>query len=137
MALHVLEKDTLLIVDPTDITKKYARKMECLAKVRDGSEKEVGLGYWVDTVVGARNGSSEIIPLVHRLYSQEAVDFVSENHELLEVMNRVRSAAEGRGIFVLDRGGDRRSLYKELLKEGSRVSFHHSPARRSSFGLWG
>lgn len=118
-----IKKDTLLIVDPTDITKKYARKMECLAKVRDASQKEQGLGYWVDTVVGASNGSSEIIPLVHRLYSQEAEDFVSENHELLDAMGRVYQATEGRGIFVIDRGGDRRRLYEEMLKQKSPYRF--------------
>jgi hypothetical protein len=118
-----IEEDTLLIVDPTDIAKKYAKKMECLAAVRDGSEKRQGEGYWIDTVVGARSDSSEIIPLAHRLYSQNAGDFVSENHELLDVISKVYSATEGRGIFVVDRGADRRTLYKELLKEDSPVRF--------------
>ena len=118
-----IEENTLLIVDPTDITKKYAKKMECLAKVRDGSQKELSLGYWVDTVVGAENDSSEIVPLVHRLYSQDAADFVSENHELLDAMKRVYTATEGRGIFVIDRGGDRRRLYKGLLKEKAQFRF--------------
>lgn len=107
--------DTLLIVDPTDITKKYAKKMECLARVRDGSDKQLGMGYWIDTIVGAENGSSEIVPLVNRLYSQEADDFVSENHELLDAMGRVYAATQRRGIFVIDRGGDRRRLYQGLL----------------------
>ena len=49
----LVKQDSLLILDPTDITKKYAKKMELLAKVRDGSENEIGLGYWVDTVVAA------------------------------------------------------------------------------------
>jgi Transposase DDE domain len=118
-----IHQNTLLIVDPTDIAKKYAKKMEYLARVRDGSEKKQSEGYWVDTVVGARSDSSEIIPLVHRLYSQNAGDFVSENHELLDVISKVYSATEGRGIFVVDRGGDRRTLYKELLKEDSLVRF--------------
>ena len=72
-----IERDTLLIVDPTDIGKKYAKKMEYLAKVRDGSQKEQAQGYWVDTVVGVGCDSPEIIPLVHRLYSQNAGDFAS------------------------------------------------------------
>jgi len=97
--------------------------MECLATVRDASEKEKGQGYWVDTAVGARPDSSEIIPLVHRLYSQNAGDFVSENHELLDVIKNGSHATEGRGIFVLDRGGDRRRLYNELLNKDRRVRF--------------
>jgi len=36
-----IRDDTLLIVDPSDITKKYARKMEYLAEVRDASEKKL------------------------------------------------------------------------------------------------
>ncbi|MGO9120400.1 MAG: hypothetical protein ACLQPD_22645 [Desulfomonilaceae bacterium] len=118
-----IERDTLLIVDPTDIAKKYAKKMGCLARVRDGSEKKQSEGYWVDTVVGARPDSSEIIPLVHRLYSQNAGDFVSENHELLDVIRKVYRATEGRGVFVVDRGGDRRTLYKDLLNQESPVRF--------------
>ncbi len=74
-------------------------------------------------MVGARPDSSEIIPLVHRLYSQNAEDFVSENHELLDVITKVSHATEGRRIFVVDRGGDRRTLYKQLLREDNPIRF--------------
>jgi hypothetical protein len=83
-----VKDDSLLIVYPTDITKKYAKKMEYLAQVRDGSDKVLGMGYWVNTVVGVEVGSSEITPLVHKLYSQKAKDFVSENREIIFVFNR-------------------------------------------------
>ena len=38
-----IKEDTLLIVDPSDLTKKYAKKMEYLAEVRDGSEEKIGM----------------------------------------------------------------------------------------------
>jgi len=113
-------EDTLLVVDPTDITKKYAKKMEYLARVRDGSDKVLGMGYWVNTVVGAEVGGSEITPLVHKLYSQRAKDFVSENQEMIDALRKVYEATEGRGIFVFDRGGDRKELYDELLAKPGR-----------------
>lgn len=116
-------EDTLLVVDSTDITKKYASKMEYLAQVRDGSDKVLGMGYWVMNVIGAEVGSSEITPLVHKLYSQEAEDFVSENQEIIEALRGVSRAAAGRGIFVLDRGGDRGKLYTELLGDSDRYRF--------------
>jgi len=119
----LVKQDTLLILDPTDITKKYAKKMELLAKVRDGSEQEIGLGYWVDTVVAADVDSSEIIPLVHSLYSQDAADFMSENRELLNVIEKVHSATSSRGVFVIDRGGDRGVLYDGLLKKEAPLRF--------------
>lgn len=119
----LVKQDTLLIVDPTDITKKYARKMECLAKVRDGSAKGIGLGYWIDTVVAADVNSAKIVPLVHSLYSQDASDFVSENRELINVIEKVYTATDSRGVFVLDRGGDRDALYRHLLKKETPFRF--------------
>ena len=43
-----VHRDTLIILDPSDVQKPYAKKMEHLAKVWDGSKGEVGdnLGYW-------------------------------------------------------------------------------------------
>jgi len=114
-----IRKNTLLIVDPSDLTKKYAKKMEHLSMVRDGSQKEIGWGYWLNVVVGAEIGGAEIVPLVHELYSSEAPDFVSENHQILEASRRLRRAASGLGIFVLDRGGDRGNIYREYLETGS------------------
>lgn len=35
-------RDTLVVIDPSDIQKDYARKMPCLAKVWDGSKGDVG-----------------------------------------------------------------------------------------------
>ena len=41
-----MHPDTLIVVDPTDIRKTYARKMPYLATVRDGSTGEMVPGYW-------------------------------------------------------------------------------------------
>ena len=40
---------TLIILDPSDVQKPYAKKMQYLSKVWDGSKGEVGenLGFWV------------------------------------------------------------------------------------------
>lgn len=42
---HVAE-DTLLLIDPSDLSKKYAKKMEYLTTVRDGSAHDLAQGYW-------------------------------------------------------------------------------------------
>ncbi len=39
-----IQRGTLLIVDISDLIKKYATKMEYLAEVRDDSEKKIGNG---------------------------------------------------------------------------------------------
>ena len=105
-----INEDTLLIVDPSDIQKKYAKKMQYLAEVRDGSEDSIGKGYWLCEVVGCEVGSNQIIPLAQQLWSQNAPDFKSDNDEVLRLVERVRQSTDGRGIIVYDRGSDRRRL---------------------------
>jgi hypothetical protein len=39
-------KNTLLVIDPSDLMKKYAEKMEYLAQIRDASEKNIGCARW-------------------------------------------------------------------------------------------
>jgi hypothetical protein len=57
-----IEDDTLLVLDLSDVTKKYAEKMEYLARVRDGSEKELSWGYWTLNIVGANTKGTKIVP---------------------------------------------------------------------------
>ena len=53
MGAERVDRDTLLIVDPSDLRKKYARSMENLALVRDGSEKAIIAGYHLTEIVAA------------------------------------------------------------------------------------
>jgi hypothetical protein len=117
-AKRITEK-TLLIVDPTDLQKKYAQKMQYLAKVRDASEKTIGKGYWMCDVVGCEVGSNEITPLTQELWSQNAPDFISENEQILSLVKRVRQATNYQGILVYDRGGDRREFLVPWTKDSS------------------
>lgn len=109
---------TLLILDLSDIAKPYAEKMEHLARVRDGSEGTIADGYWLAHVVGVENEDNAIVPLYASLWSQKAPDFVSENEEILTAVRTVAAACHGRGVWVIDRGGDRGELYAPLIGEG-------------------
>ena len=116
-------RETLLVVDLTDVSKPYAREMEYLARVRDGSRGELCDGYWCCQVVGVERGSAEVMPLDQELYSQETPDFVSENDEILKAIDRVSKATQGRGVWVMDRGGDRQEILKVLMNQGHRFVF--------------
>lgn len=123
MAAPRVGKDTLLIIDPSDIAKKYAKKMEHLATVRDGSEHDLAQGYWTLHIVGCELDSDSIVPLYQRLWSAEAPDFISENEEILRGIDAVAAHVEGRGLFVCDRGGDRINLFVPILDRGLRFLF--------------
>ena len=117
LANERVKDKTLLILDLSDLKKKYAEKMEYLATVRDGSENgELVEGYWTNQVIASEVDSNEITPLYYSLYSQRSPDFESENVEIIKAINQVGNAVQNRGIWVIDRGGDRVDLYESLLK---------------------
>ncbi len=120
MGSRRVEQDTVLCLDISDLRKEYAQKMEYLAQVRDGSTGELHVGYWLCDITGAEVKSSEIVPLYQKLYSAEAENFQSENAEILAAVDLVGGHTRGRGIWALDRGGDRRQLLEPLLERGAR-----------------
>jgi hypothetical protein len=120
MASQRITADTVLCLDLSDIRKEYAKKMEYLTTVHDGSTGEMHAGYWLCDITGAEMNGSEIVPLYQKMYSAEAKEFVSENAEVLAGIDLVRSHTQGRGIWAVDRGGDRKRLLEPLLDRGER-----------------
>jgi len=120
MGANRIKKDTLLMIDPSDIQKPYAEKMPYLGTVRDGSTGELGPGYWTCHVIGCESDSRRMTPLHLSLWSAEAPGFESENHEILRVVDTVLAATKERGIWVMDRGGDRGKLIKPFLEREMR-----------------
>jgi hypothetical protein len=59
-------------------------------------------------------------PLYQKLFSVEAKDFTSENAEILAAVDLIREHIPGRGIWTIDRGGDRKKLLEPLLERGDR-----------------
>jgi hypothetical protein len=114
-ALRVSD-DTVIALDISDLDKPYARKMENLAWVRDGSTGERrSRGYWLIGAFGADVEGEDLIPLYAELYSQKAMGFLSENAQILDVVDRVTEGTGTRGIWAIDRGGDRGVLLKGML----------------------
>jgi hypothetical protein len=115
-----VQPNTVLALDLSDIRKEYAQKMEHLATVRDGSTGELHAGYWLCDVTAAEVNGSEIVPLYQKLFSAEAKDFTSENAEVLSAVDLIRAHTQGRGIWTMDRGGDRKKLLEPLMDRSQR-----------------
>ena len=118
MGAGSVEKKTLLVLDLSDITKKYARKMEYMARVRDGSQKCLGNGYWTLSVIATDVGKPPLVPLYNHLYSHRSPDHQSENTEIRRAIRRVIKHTHRRGVWVLDRGGDRGKIFEEMMNQG-------------------
>lgn len=112
--------DMVIAIDPGDIRKKYASRMEYLCKVHDGSEHEIGNGYWLCKAVAADIEHKTVIPLYLEAYSQKAHDFTSENGQIFKVIDAVSSHVGEKGIYAIDRGGDRGKIYEKFLEKKKR-----------------
>jgi hypothetical protein len=120
MAGRRVEPNTVLCLDLSDIRKEYARKMEYLTTIRDGSTGELHNGYELCAITGAEVNGSEILPLYQKLYSTAAAEFSGENEQILAAVDLVRASTGGRGIWTVDRGGDRKKLLEPLLDRQQR-----------------
>ena len=119
-AARRVQRDTLLIIDPSDIQKPYAEKMPYLATVRDGSTGELVDGYWTGHIIACQPGSRRMVPLHQTLWSSKAPDFDSENTQILQAVDEVLHHVGTRGIWVMDRGGDRCKLLGPFLERAMR-----------------
>lgn len=115
MAASRIQELTLLILDLSDVSKKYAKRMEYLARVHDGSEDGLANGYWTLQVIGAEPGKPTVLPLYNHLYSQRSAEFRSENQEIKEAIETISQWTQGRGVWVMDRGGDRDKLLGDMI----------------------
>ena len=117
LAASKVTEDMVIAIDPGDIRKKYAKRMEFLGKVRDGSENEIGDGYPLCKAVATDIESHQVIPLYCEAYSFLAEGVKSENSKLLKLIDLIFEQLQDRGIHAMDRGGDRGVLYKKYLGE--------------------
>jgi hypothetical protein len=112
-----IKEETVIALDLSDLDKRYAQKMEYLALVRDGSTGETkSNGYWLMDVLGAEVEGEDLIPLYGELYSQEAEGFRSENRQILNAIDRVMEGIGQKGVWAIDRGGDRSRLFKGFFE---------------------
>ncbi len=121
--------DMVIALDPGDIRKRYAQKMEYLCGIHDGSENEVGNGYWLCKCVAADIEHRRVIPLYCEAWFQEAEGFLSENHQLFRAIDTVSRYVGSRGIWAIDRGGDRNKILDKFLGTGKRFVIRLTKSR--------
>lgn len=111
-----------VLIDPTDITKKYGKKMPFLDTVRDASESrrgapKLGRGWWGCEIV-ATTRDHRVVPLHRAIWSTKQLGFRSETDELRKAILWVKPFVSPDALWVMDRGGDgdpRIALFDELL----------------------
>jgi len=138
-AARQLRQDRLILLDTSDLSKPYARKMEYLGIIRDGSRRTLGPGYWP---VGAflRLKRGRIVPMLMRCFSTVQPGIKSFNAVIVQAISQLKEVlTPGRGILVCDRGFDVIRLLEPMLKNSLRFIVRLVGNRDLSFedrGRW-
>lgn len=117
--LPLVSDDTPLILDLSDLAKPLAKKMDYLATVRDGSTGKLVSGYWLLEIYGSI-GRKNPFPILLEPFSHEEPQCPGQNPIVLDAVRKIFSLSEGRGVLVLDRGGDARVFLEDWLDHGYR-----------------
>lgn len=111
--IALIDENTLIYFDPTDVVKPFGKKFEALCHVADGSDDhQIKKGYPVLSCVALKN--NELIPLEWDLFSYKEEAFESENQTFLNPIDLMAHRSHRKGTFVLDRGFDRFSIIRHL-----------------------
>ena len=104
--------DTVFAVDHTDISKKYAKKMENLAVVRDGDAGTFGLGYNQVVITATQPGEANPTIMANTIFSKTATPDATITGETQGMLSRIRAEHGSSGVRTCDRFFDSKSYYK-------------------------
>lgn len=115
-----INKNTILIVDGSDITKNYTTKSEGIATVRDGSTGEYKLGYHTLGVTALTPEKKMPIPVYTRIFSAKENGFISEDEETIKALKFLSGHFNKNNIRAFDRGYDNNRYYEYLIKNNEK-----------------
>jgi len=104
--------------------------MEHLGKAWNGSEGKATTGYWLISLISHNKERENIIPFYKELYSQNSPDFESENAVISNAIKTLKKGIGNKGIIMIDRGGDRKNLFKELYENNSEFLIRMNSKKR-------
>lgn len=125
--------DRVLAIDPGDLNRAGSDKSEFIGRVRDGDKGDIVNGYPLMSVVARNTLTGESLPLLTRLVSPQRNAYRSENSDIKSVMETVGRYIEGNPLWVIDRGGDRLTLWNTWIKDDYRILVR---AANQRFWLW-
>jgi len=117
LASNKIDGSMVIAIDPGDIMNPYAKAMENLCNIYDGSEHEGARGYNLCQVTAATLSHDHIVPLYCEADSSEADDYPGSTEKLMEIIKTVKSAIGTKGTWAIDRQGDDFDLIQGFVKE--------------------
>lgn len=112
-----IHKDMVIAIDPGDIMKPYAKAMEHLCNIYDGSEKEPAKGYHLCQVTAANLDHNKVVPLYCEAYSSIEENFAGKTEKIKAIISRVKKSIGTNGTWAIDREGDNNELIEHFMTE--------------------
>ena len=112
--LPFIKDDTPIILDLSDIAKPYAKKMDYLATVRDGSTGNFVNGYWLVELYASLSRKNPV-PILLEPFSHEEPESPGQNPVVIKAINKIFELTGNRGVLVIDRGFDSIIMFEEWL----------------------
>jgi len=117
----IINFDTGIIIDLSDVNKPGATKMQGLDYVWDGSKSTKDLGYFTLQASVCHYTNPRDIKLLYSDIFSLKMESTSENTKILDLIHAVIVNTNNNGIFIMDRGMDRGIILKDLIEND--VSF--------------
>ena len=109
----------MIIHDGSDISKRWARKMEGLSKVHDGSRGEIVTGYSFHGSIGIGKEPWDIYPIDIRMMNPTGKDFTCAADGMKDQIKDMVSWGIGlEQLHVFDRGYDDQKWFSFLDEQG-------------------
>ncbi len=112
--LPFIQNDTPIILDLSDIAKPFAKKMDYLATVRDGSTGELVNGYWLVELYASVSRKNPV-PVLLEPFSHEEPCSLGQNPVVLKAVHEIFKLTDNRGVLVVDRGFDGWVMFEDWL----------------------
>jgi hypothetical protein len=121
-AFREITDRTIIAIDLGDIAKPASKTLEYLGTIADGSDQhrlKPGYGLLGAVAINPDEEDKTPQPLELKIYSSSSPEFKSENTLLKDFISSIHKMADGRGIHVIDRGGDRGVILEHYFKIGA------------------
>jgi len=117
--LPFVREDTPILLDLSDIAKPFAKKMDYLATVRDGSTGALVNGYWLVELYASLSRKNPV-PVLLEPFSHEEPYSPGQNPVVLAAVRKIFELTNQRGVLVVDRGFDGWVMFEDWLDNGYR-----------------
>jgi hypothetical protein len=107
----------VIVIDPGDIMKPYAKAMENLCGIWDASEGVQARGYHLCQVTAANLEHNKVVPLYCEAYSSEETGYISSTDKVIKIINKVIKYTGTKGTWVIDRMGDNNEIIEHFTSK--------------------